>query len=167
MFWDGFSKELQNGLGKLFLCGIGAIEGDVLVHHGPESFNWIKVRAIGRQLDQVDAAVFALEKSPDIRPFAVSGVIPDHVDNAFILIAVLNLGQQLHGTDAIHCNRRDERRSKDLTVQRALNVDAGAACRGFENTVHIYTRACLFLNRNEYERQITPDLVIIDEAFLS
>ena len=146
---------------------MGAIEGDVLVHHGPESFNWIKVRAIGRQLDQVDAAVFALEKSPDIRPFAVSGVIPDHVDNGFILIAVLNLGQQLHGTDAIHCNRRDERRSKDLTVQRALNVDAGAACRGFENTVHIYTRACLFLNRNEYERQITPDLVIIDEAFLS
>ena len=32
------------------------------------------MRAIGRQLDQVDAAVFAREKSPDIRPFVVSGV---------------------------------------------------------------------------------------------
>lgn len=32
---------------------------DVLVSHGPEPFNWIRVRAIERQLDQVDAAVFA------------------------------------------------------------------------------------------------------------
>ena len=38
---------------------------------------------------------------------------------------------------------------------------------GLENTVRIYTHASLFLSRNEYERQITPDLVIIDEAFLS
>ena len=93
------------------------------------------MRAIERQLDQVAAAVFALEKSPDNRPFAVSGVIPDHVDDAFILIAVLNLGQQLHGTDAIHCNRREERRIKGFKVQRAVNVDAGATCRSFERGV--------------------------------
>ena len=86
------------------------------------------MRAIGRQLDQVDAAVFAREKSPDIRPFVVSGVVPDHVDDAFILIAVLNLGQQWHGTHAIHCDRRDERRIKGFKVQRAVNVDAGTAC---------------------------------------
>ena len=85
------------------------------------------MRAIGRQLDQVDAAVFAREKSPDIRPFVVSGVVPDHLDDAFILIAVLNRGQQLHGTDAIHCARRNERRIKGFKVQRAVNVDAGAA----------------------------------------
>jgi len=36
-----------------------------------------------------------------------------------------------------------------------------------ENTIRIYTHASLFLNRNEFERQATPDLVIIDEAFLS
>ena len=36
-----FSKDLQNGMGNLFLCGIGTIMGDVLVHHGPEPFNWI------------------------------------------------------------------------------------------------------------------------------
>ena len=40
------------------------------------------MRAIGRQLDQVDAAVFVREKSPDIRPFVVSDVVPDHVDKA-------------------------------------------------------------------------------------
>lgn len=34
------------------------------------------------------------------------------------------------------------------------------------NTVRIYTHASLFLNRNEFERQRTPNLVVIDEGFL-
>ena len=38
---------------------------------------------------------------------------------------------------------------------------------GVENTVRIYTHASLFLSRNEFERQAVPDLVIIDEAFMS
>jgi hypothetical protein len=38
---------------------------------------------------------------------------------------------------------------------------------GLENTIRIYTHASLFLSRNEFERQLDPDLVIIDEAFLS
>ncbi|MDB4197560.1 hypothetical protein N9777_04665 [Ascidiaceihabitans sp.] len=38
---------------------------------------------------------------------------------------------------------------------------------GVENTIRIYTHASLFLSRNEFERQIDPNLVIIDEAFMS
>ena len=38
---------------------------------------------------------------------------------------------------------------------------------GVENTIRIYSHASLFLSRNEFERQAEPDLVIIDEAFLS
>ena len=38
---------------------------------------------------------------------------------------------------------------------------------GVENTIRIYTHASLFLSRNEFEREATPDLVIINEAFLS
>ena len=38
---------------------------------------------------------------------------------------------------------------------------------GVENTIRIYTHASLFLSRNEFEREAIPDLVIIDEAFLS
>ena len=38
---------------------------------------------------------------------------------------------------------------------------------GVENTIRIYAHASLFLSRNEFERQTEPDLVIIDEAFLS
>ena len=44
---------------------------------------------------------------------------------------------------------------------------ASGDVNGMENTVRIYTHASLFLNRNEYEREVTPDLVIIDEAFMS
>lgn len=35
------------------------------------------------------------------------------------------------------------------------------------NTIRVYTHASLFLGRNEYERFAQPDLVIIDEAFLT
>ncbi|MDA8648141.1 hypothetical protein N9L40_04390, partial [Rhodobacteraceae bacterium] len=38
---------------------------------------------------------------------------------------------------------------------------------GVENIIRIYTHASLFLSRNEFERQAEPDLVIIDEAFMS
>ena len=93
------------------------------------------MRAIGRQLDQVDAAVFTRQKSPDIRPFVVGGVVPYHMDDAFILIAFLDFGQQLHGTHAVHCDRRYERRIEGFKVQCTVNIDAGAACRSFERWV--------------------------------
>jgi hypothetical protein len=38
---------------------------------------------------------------------------------------------------------------------------------GVENTIRIYSHASLFLSRNEFEQQLNPDLVIIDEAFIS
>ena len=53
------------------------------------------MRAIGRQLDQVDAAVFARQKSPDIRPFVVSSVVPDDMNDALFGVAGLNLGKKL------------------------------------------------------------------------
>ena len=49
----------------------------------------------------MDAAIFVREKSPDIRPFVVGSVVPDHVDDAFILIVGLNFGLQLHATHVI------------------------------------------------------------------
>ena len=38
---------------------------------------------------------------------------------------------------------------------------------GAENMIRIYTHSSLFLSRNEFEGETNPDLVIIDEAFLS
>lgn len=60
----------------------------------------------------MDAAVFVEEKSTDIRPFVVTGVVPDQINDAFILILSLNLGQQLHDIHTIHCDRRDKKRNK-------------------------------------------------------
>ena len=37
---------------------------------------------------------------------------------------------------------------------------------GIKNAIHIYTQASLFFAYNEHERQITPDLVIMDPAFV-
>ena len=45
--------------------------GDVLVHDGPEPLNGIEMRAIGRQLDQMNAAVFARQERSDIVAFVV------------------------------------------------------------------------------------------------
>ena len=43
----------------------------------------------------------------------------------------------------------------------------GSSELGAENTIRIYSHASLFLSRNEFERQAEPNLVIIDEAFMS
>ena len=45
--------------------------GDVLVHDSPEPLNGIEMKAIGRQLDQMNAAVFARQERSDIGAFMV------------------------------------------------------------------------------------------------
>ena len=48
--------------------------GDVTVHDGPEPLDGIEVRAIGRQLDQMNATVFARQERSDIGAFVVWGL---------------------------------------------------------------------------------------------
>ncbi len=57
----------------------------------PES--GVEMWVIGRQLGQVDAAGFARQKRPDIRPFMVGGIVPDYVNNAFFGVSRLDFGQ--------------------------------------------------------------------------
>ena len=47
--------------------------GDVTVHEGPEPLDGIEVRAIGRQLDQMNATVFTRQERSDIGAFVVWG----------------------------------------------------------------------------------------------
>ena len=84
------------------------------------------MRAIGRQLDQVDAAVFARQKSPDIRPFVVGGIVPDHMNDALVGVALFDLGEQLDGADPINCRRLDKGCIKGFEVHSAVNVYATA-----------------------------------------
>ena len=53
----------------------------------------IEVRAIRRQLDEVDAAVWSGKESPDIWPFVIGGVVPDDMNDALFGVAGLNLGK--------------------------------------------------------------------------
>ena len=65
------------------------------------------------------------QEAPHIRLFVVDSVVPDPVDNAFILVVCLDFGQQFYGTHAVHRARRYERFIEGFKVQRAVNVDAG------------------------------------------
>ncbi len=66
--------------------------GDVLVHDGPEPLDGIEMGAIGRQLDQMNAAVFARQERSDIGAFVVRGVVPDDMDDALVGVARLDFG---------------------------------------------------------------------------
>ena len=53
--------------------------GDVAVHDGPEPLDGIEMRAIGRQLDQMNATVFARQERSDIGAFVVWSIVPKGV----------------------------------------------------------------------------------------
>ena len=67
----------------------------------------------------------------------------------------------LSRTSGDRCSFFDECQYLDQFRPEADDSSAGG------NIVRIYSHASLFLGRNEFERKITPDLVIIDEAFIS
>ncbi len=90
----------------------------------------------------------------------------------------------------IMCQRADyvrdlEAKGHSIYSKACLSRNSGERCshfsgcaylhqfrEGFEdsssiNTIRIYSHASLFLNRNEFERDRLPDLVVIDEGFLA
>jgi len=89
----------------------------------------------GRQLDQVDAALWSCQESPDIRPFVTGRVIPDDVDDAFVGIADLDFGEKLRGADPVDGDWLDKRRVKGLKVQCAMEVHPATPCCGFDRRV--------------------------------
>ena len=84
------------------------IVGDALVHDGPQSFDRVQVRAIRRQLDQVDAAVRPCEEFTNVRTLVVSRIVPNHMDEALVGIAGFDLGKKLHGAGPVHGGRFDK-----------------------------------------------------------
>ena len=59
--------------------------GDVAVHDGPKPLNGIEMRATGRQLNQMNATVSARQKHSDIGAFVVWGIVPNNVNDKFII----------------------------------------------------------------------------------
>ena len=110
---------------ELLLCRVVAIVGDTLVHDRPQTLNGVKVRAIWRQLDEVDPALWPCKEVPDIRPSVVGGVIPDDMDDAFIGVVGLYLDEKLGGADPINCCGFDKGRVEGFEVQGPM--DTGCA----------------------------------------
>ena len=100
---------------------------------GPQSFDRVKVRAIGRQLDQVDATVGPSEEFTNVWALVVSSVVPDHMDEALVGIAGLDLGQKLRGADPVYSGRLDKGRVEGFKVERTMDIHApapGGGCHG-------------------------------------
>jgi hypothetical protein len=84
-------------LAKCFLRWMVPIMGDVTMHDGPEPLDEIEMRAIGRQLDQMNATVFARQERSDIRAFVVWGLLgrghcPNDVIDTFVRVPRFDLG---------------------------------------------------------------------------
>ena len=58
---------------------------------GGKSLNRIEMGAVGRKLDQVDAAGCPCKKSPDIGPFVVGSVVPDDMNDALVGVIFMPL----------------------------------------------------------------------------
>ena len=98
--------------------------GDVAVHDGPKPLNRIEMRAIGRQLDQMNATVFARQERSDIGAFVVWGIVPNDVNDTFVRVSSLDFGEKLNGADTINGGWFNEGRVEGFQVQSAVNVHA-------------------------------------------
>ena len=96
---------------------------DVLVHDSPQSFNGIEVRTVWGKLDQVDPTLRSCKKFPNIWAFVVGCVVPDHMYEAFVGVTGLDLSQELHCADTIHCGWLDKGHIESLHVQCPMDVD--------------------------------------------
>ena len=98
--------------------------GDVAVHDGPEPLDGIEMRAIGRQLDQMNATVFARQERSDIGAFVVWGIVPNDVNDTFVRVSRLDLGEKLNGANPIDGGWFNKGRVEGFQVQSAVNVHA-------------------------------------------
>ena len=98
--------------------------GDVSVHDGPEPLNGIEMRAIGRQLDQMNATVFAQQERSDIGAFVVWGIVPNDVNDTFVRVSRLDLSEKLNGANPINGGWFNKGCVEGFQVQSAVDVHA-------------------------------------------
>ena len=99
----------------------------------------------------MDTTLWAGEERPDIRAFVVCGVVPNHIDEAFVRIARLDLGKKLHGADAIHGGWFNKGRVEGFKVERAMDIDAPAPLRANSvKTDSVLTEFALVFGRHDF-----------------
>ncbi len=103
--------------------------GNVLMQDSPKLLNRIEMRAVGRQLDQMDTASCPGEECSDIGPFVVGSAVPDDMNDALIGVKLLDLCQKLCSTDPINGCGLDKGRIEGFKVYSPMNVHTTAPCR--------------------------------------
>ena len=119
----------------------------MLVDERRQSFDGVEVRAIRRQLNEVNAAVRPCEECPDIRSFRTGGVIPDDMDDnmpddmpedmddALVGVASPCPGEKLRGADPIDGRRLDKGGVEGFEVERAMDIHPSASSGGLDRGV--------------------------------
>lgn len=98
--------------------------GDMAVHDVPKPHHGISMREIGRQLDQMNATVFARQEHSDIGAFVVWNIVPNDVNDTFVRVPSLDFSEKLNGADTIDGGWFNEGRVEGVQVQSAVNVHA-------------------------------------------
>jgi hypothetical protein len=81
-FWKRLSHKVQDYANEMFFRWIVPIMGDAAVYDGPEPLDGIELRVIGRQLDRMNATIFARQECSNIEAFVVlDNVSNDHALN--------------------------------------------------------------------------------------
>jgi hypothetical protein len=78
----------------------------------------------------MDSLIGPSKEFPDIRPFVIGGVNPDHMDQLDVGAALLDLGQKLHALSTISDYGYDKRYVEGFKVERAIDVCPPAPCDG-------------------------------------
>ena len=125
---DGFTHKCKDGVGELLLTWVVAVVGNVLMQDSPKPLNRIEMRAIGWQLDQMDTASCLGEEGSDIGSFVVGSVVPDDMNDALVRVALLDLGEKLHGTDPVDGCGLDKGCIESFEVYSPMNVHTTAPC---------------------------------------
>ena len=107
-----------------------AYYGEAIVYNSPELLNAIEMRVMRWHLDQMNTTVFARQKRSDISVFVKWSIVLNDVNNTFIRISHLDLGEKLKGAKPIDGGWFNKGRVEGFQVQSALNVHVAAAlCR--------------------------------------
>ena len=72
----------------------------------------------------MNAIVFAQQERSEIGAFVVWSIVPNDVNDTFIRVPRLDLGEKLNGADTIDGGWFNEWRVKGFQVQSAVNVHA-------------------------------------------
>ena len=65
----------------------------------------------------------------------IGSIVPNHMNDALVAVAALNLSQKLDRAPAIDRRWFNEGGVEILQVHRAMDIDPSPACRGFDHRI--------------------------------